>query len=367
VDLGATYHTLVAYLWFNGVFFFVLNALRAELQSAKYSFLMTLMTVVSACVTLYLMNEYGLGIDGLLAGMTIANTIPVFVGLWWLRSNLLAGFDISFLKKMLVFSFPLMLAGIAFWGSIYIDRIMINDLLSLADVGVYGVGYRLSSVISIVVAGVRSAFLPLVYSNLRDRETPAKIAIILRTYLFVVLFLYLVASLFATDLIVLFTSQSFYQASNTLVFLMPAIILANMDIFAPGIGISQKSSILIWTNLGSATLNLALNYVLIPVLGITGAAVATMTSSLLLTIVMISISQRLYYIPYAWLPIVLCSTIALSIAVLVPLLHIGTYMRVTVNICSLIAFLFLSMKLQLLKPTDAVDLKSVIQPSAETN
>ena len=88
------------------------------------------------------------------------------------------------LKEMLLFSAPLVPSGIAVFVSHYIDRLMINRFLSLGDLGVYGIGFRLSSIVGLVMVGFQSALTPLIYTNYHLSDTPKQIEAIFRAFLF---------------------------------------------------------------------------------------------------------------------------------------------------------------------------------------
>jgi O-antigen/teichoic acid export membrane protein len=70
--------------------------------------------------------------------------------------------------------------------------------------------------------------------------------------------------------------------------------------FAPGPTITKKTY---WKLVGfllAATINAILNYVLIPIMGILGAAVATTTASLAAGIFNQVVSNRLFFLPNRW-------------------------------------------------------------------
>ena len=72
------------------------------------------------------------------------------------------------------------------------------------------------------------------------------------------------------------------------------------SIFAVGINVTKKT---IWAPIAvilGGIVNIIANFILIPRLGIEGAAIATLISYLVLPIGMLLSSQRYYHIPYDW-------------------------------------------------------------------
>jgi len=80
-----------------------------------------------------------------------------------------------------------------------------------------------------------------------------------------------------------------------------------MYIFAPGIAIAKKTHWQLWVTLLSAMASVAGNWLLVPLWGIWGAALATLLASSLFFLCWLSLSQRLYRIPYAWRALLLSS------------------------------------------------------------
>ena len=126
------------------------------------------------------------------------------------------------------------------WVSLYIDRLMINHFLSVHEVGLYSVGYRLASVGGLVMVCIQGSLTPLVYANYQNLKHQGTLRKIFRLFLFFVILMFLILTLFAKDILVVFTTPQFYGSSVVVIFLVPAILLGNMYIFSPGIGIAKK-------------------------------------------------------------------------------------------------------------------------------
>ncbi len=128
--------------------------------------------------------------------------------------------------------------------------------------GLYGIGYRLSSIAGLVMVGFQGALTPLIYTYHREEDTPRQLARIFRLFLAFALIMFLGLSLFSIDILRFFTTAPFYGGSVVVVYLVPAILLAQMNIFAPGIDIAKKTYLHIWINVGGALLIAALNFLI---------------------------------------------------------------------------------------------------------
>jgi O-antigen/teichoic acid export membrane protein len=342
----------IGYIWVNGLFYLIQNQFRWELRSRIFAVVSLLMSFVTAGMSVWL--AYGLhwGLEGLLIGMLVGSVVGTGLGLWWLRNSFCFRFDGARLREMLAFSAPLVFSGVAVWISLYIDRIMIGHYLSINDVGLYGIGYRLASVAGLVMGGFQGALTPLIYTYYREADTPRQLARIFRLFLLFALLIFLGLSLFALDILRLLTTEPFYGGAVVVVYLVPAMLLANMYIFAPGIGIAKKTHYFVWINTIGALLNVALNVLLIPTMGIAGAGLATMLGYLVVFAMYMTISQRLYHVPHHWQPIALSVLAAAVMAWWLPQLPLANVARWALNLLALAVFATISVALGLVRTTE---------------
>ena len=166
-------------------------------------------------------------------------------------------------------------SAIAVFVAIYIDRLAIKSLLDMQSVGLYAIGYRVAAIVSLLLFGFQSALTPLVFNDLDNSNTPNEIARIFRFFLALVLPLLVFIILFSKELLEFITTPAYFKAYSVIPLLGAATLLSNMYIFAPGLFIAKKTSHIAGINIFTATLNICLNFLLIPHLGINGAALAT--------------------------------------------------------------------------------------------
>jgi O-antigen/teichoic acid export membrane protein len=331
----------IIYVWASGLFYLVQNQFRWELRSKNYAIVSLLMAFVTAVISVWLAYFQNWGLLGLLTGNVAGCLTATTLGLGWLKNSFRFRFDAARLKEMLVFSAPLVFSGIAVWVSIYFDRIMINHFLSIEKVGLYGIGHRLASIVALVMVGFQGALTPLVYAHYQNPDTPRQLERIFRLFLLFALPVFLAITMFANDILALITTPAFYGGADVVIFLVPAILLSNMYIFSPGIGIAKKTHLIIWINVLGGLLNILLNYLLISRMGITGAAMATMLSYLVIFFAYTVIGQRFYPIPHNWVKIFIAVAFTGTLAVIIPHLVQNDFLRRFVNLAVLCVFPFM--------------------------
>jgi O-antigen/teichoic acid export membrane protein len=161
--------------------------------------------------------------------------------------------------------------------------------------------------------------------------------------------MFLVLTLFAPDILRLLTTEPFYSGAVTVIYLVPAILLGNMYIFAPGISIAKKTHFFIWINVGGAIVNIGLNYVLIPRIGIVGAGLATLLGYSAVFTAHMVLSQRFYPVPHQWCRIGAAVVVAAILAWWIPQLPLDDWLRWGLNSLALAAFAGIALALGLVQ------------------
>ena len=192
------------------------------------------------------------------------------------------GFSYKFLRKLLAFSLPLVPSGLAVFFSAYLDRFMINKIIGIEAVGVYGVGFRIASLVGILTIGLRGAFMPTIYKYAQDKNTPKKVATAFRLFAVGALSFSSIIILFPEFFLEILSTEDYISASSVVPSLVLGIIFAQMYIFTPGMALAKKTGLILIINLVAVTLNFILNFLLIPKFGMLGASFATLCSGAIL-------------------------------------------------------------------------------------
>jgi O-antigen/teichoic acid export membrane protein len=294
------YRIGLVYIWLNGIFNLILMQFRWELRSRQFAVASLLLIITTLIVAIWFTYWFHWGLAGLMLGMVAGCAIGNIYGLWQLRHSIKLQFSKAKLLEMLVFSWPLVPSGIAVWLNMYVGRILINYFMSVADVGLYGVGARIASIAALLSVGVQASLTPLIYTYYREPATPLHLAQIFRLFLMSALLVFMTLTLFSQEILCILTTPEFYGGAVVVIYLVPAFFLSQMYIFSPGIGIAKKTHLIAWINIAGATVNIMLNYLLIPHLGIPGAGISTLCAAFCVFISYMCFSQRFYPVPHKW-------------------------------------------------------------------
>jgi len=332
----------VAYIWVNGIYYLLENQFRWEMRSKHYALVSLINVTATAAFSVWLVYFLNFGLMGLFVAMVLSTLISTMLATWLLRSSIRFEFSFAQLKEMLHFSSPLVFSGVAVWVSLCIDRVMINYFLTIEEVGLFGMGYRLASVAGLFIVGFESALTPLVYANYGKSETPRQLVLIFRIFILFALLLFLSITLFSKDILFLLTTPAYHEASELVIYLVPALLLSKMYIFSPGISIAKKTKLILLINICGAFLNFILNYILIPEFGITGGGIAKLLSCFAVFLAYVVIGQWYYPLPHNWSRIVAAVILAGFGAVLPELLSLNDNARWLMSLMIILCFSFIT-------------------------
>lgn len=296
------------------VVYLIINQLKWELKPGQSSLVSITYSVVAIMSAVYYVSVRSWGVEGAFWGNITGGVAAATLGFYFTRTSYGFTFKWDALREMLSFSFPLVFSSAAVFLSNYIDRIAIKELMSLSALGIYGVAFRLSFFVLLASYGFQSALTPLVYRYYNQEDTPQRLAILFRYFIILSLGIHAGLSLFAPEIVGLMTASGYAEAATIIPVLVLSVLFTRMYIFFPGLGIRKKTFYIAVINIGSAALNLLLNLLFIPVLGLMGAALATALSALLCLMAYIYFSQKYYPIPFKT-KAVLVSTVSILAAV----------------------------------------------------
>lgn len=290
----------LGFITINGIYYLLLNQFRWELRSQSYAVASLVYAVGVLVFALLFCVVLGLGLEGVMLGQLLAVMVASVFSWYLLRNSFCCQLDFSLLKKMLLFSAPLVPAGLATFISLYMNRVALSHYSTLQELGLFGVASRLAGVVGIMMMGVQSALTPLVYLRYQESDTPGKIAKLFTWFVVFALLVCLLLILTAKWILVLFATADYSEAAGLVAYLAPALLLSQMYVFAPGIGIQKKTYLQLLMTVLAAGVSLIANQLLVPEFGGAGAAIATLLSTCVFFVCWVFVSQRLYPIPYAW-------------------------------------------------------------------
>ncbi|MBA3469182.1 MAG: oligosaccharide flippase family protein [Herpetosiphonaceae bacterium] len=192
-------------------------------------------------------------------------------------------------------------ALLATWSLGYIDRLFLVRYVAAEEIGLYSIAGKLASMLGVALLAFSTAWLPFALSIKHHPTAPRTYAKMLTYFCVGSLGLALGLSLFAHEILLIFTTYKFVDAAQYVWLLVIVPLTSGLNsILAIGLYIEKRLGQLSWTIGLSAAINIALNFLLIPRFGVFGASAATAIAYLISPALAAWASQRVYPLPYEW-------------------------------------------------------------------
>lgn len=289
---------ITAILFFSSAVLYNFTSLmRANLLAKKVVLISMLNAVLVATFSLLLVVYLELGIFGLISGQLLGVTSTSFVAYHVVKKWVRPVFCFESLKRMLIFSTPLVLSSVGVVLSMFVDRIMLKEFLGAEQLASYAVAIKIASIVTLLMVGFQSALTPLIYANYQKEETPHKIATLFHLYISFSFCALVFLGLSAPWIISVVAGPQYLDASNYVAPLVCAALFSSIYLFFPGLNIAKKTFIISLINISAGLVNVVLNYIFIPEFGALGAALCTLFSVFIASLFNAFIAQFFYKIP----------------------------------------------------------------------
>ena len=297
-------------LFFDTLALLPFAALRLERKAKLFASIKIVNIVVNLGLSIIALVEWKWGIEGILFS-NLASSVLTFM---LLIPTTLKYFRLTFrkdlYKEMLKFGLPLipvLLSGMVLQIA---DRPILKVLMDDASVGIYQANYRLGIFMAVITATFEYAWRPFFLSHAKDPNAKSMFARIMTYYLFVTLTIFLGLSFFLDAVIkykffgTTILPSVYWDGLQIVPYVLLGYVFSGIATnFNAGIQIEKKTMYLLPTSLSGSITNVVLNFMLIPIFGIMGAAYATAIGYLMVAVTLYFVVQKFYYIEYEFVRI----------------------------------------------------------------
>lgn len=186
--------------------------------------------------------------------------------------------DYQYLKSLLKFGVPLIFGGLAFWGLTATDKILIKELSSYEQLGLYSVSVSFAAAATILQSVFSTIWAPIVYKWAAENKGLENIYKVNRYVLLVVILLFCLAGLLSW-LVTWILPEQYNDVRWIVISCLGYPLLYTLsETTVIGIGITRRSSFAMLASIIAFIVNILGNWYLIPIYGAAGAAVSTCIS-----------------------------------------------------------------------------------------
>ncbi|AKB30447.1 Membrane protein involved in the export of O-antigen, teichoic acid lipoteichoic acids [Methanosarcina siciliae C2J] len=280
---------------------------RVFRQIKKFSYL-TFFETFGKLLFIVIFLKMGYGLLGVITATLITQGLIFLVAFVTIVSQI--GFVIprfTYIREYLQFSLPLTPNSLIRWVTDSSDRYMVTYLLGLGSVGVYSAACSIGNLIQLFVSPLQLILFPEL-SKLFDENKMEEV----RTYMSHSLRYFLIISIpavfglsaLAKPLLGILTTPDFVSGW----FVIPIIAFAGLmagifQIFVNTMFLIKKTKFATYINIVAAVSNVIVNLILIPSVGIIGAAFSTLISYFLMATLCIHVSLKHFKLDFHFLDI----------------------------------------------------------------
>ena len=283
VGLDRVLNARLAALW-AGCFALTLTSLailRSRDKLRMAIFVAALQSVGAQAVGLALLQWWTPTVTSYLCGLIIGQGAAALVGLVALRPNWSALAAIRRYGGIFLFGLPLVPQQLSGFILGVGDRVVVRHVLGSAAVGRYSVAYNVGSLGFILLVLVNQAWLPRIYA-VADRVARSRLLASSRDMMNLLLIPVALGLAAGAPLVLaVWVPQSFHPAQLTKIVAIVAVCTFPFGQFVANLRAlmsESRTGRAAVATLVAAAVNIGLNIVMVPFLGITGSAIATVLS-----------------------------------------------------------------------------------------
>jgi len=301
-------------VWTLTLWEYVMTLYRLDERARAYFTVTVLNVVVTIPVTVWLVVVDDMGAEGLLLGSYATGAAFLAWRVWQERRRLSLIPELAVLRRMLRFGLPTMPAELTLYSLNFIDRILIVRLAGLAEAGLYALAIKFAQGMTVIARGFQLAFPPLAYSIADDDEARRAYSLVFTWFAAVCAFGVAGLWLDARWIVDLLAAPDFFRAHEAIGLLATGISLyALYLVLVVILGRTGRTEFSFPATVIGTVVNVALNLILIPPLGIVGAGLALALSYLVVLAIMYVLTQRLFPVPYEWGRLVLLLAVTAAV------------------------------------------------------
>ncbi|MEZ5013002.1 MAG: polysaccharide biosynthesis C-terminal domain-containing protein [Chitinophagales bacterium] len=243
--------------------------------------------------------EYGVAYVFIANLVASAVTLLIFLpGMFQLH------FDSIVWRKLMRYGLPLIIIGLAGMVNETLDRVLLKYWGSgtleenLQQVGIYSAVYKISIFMTLAVQGFRMGAEPFFFSQATEKNAPATYAQVMKYFVLICCFIFLGVGMFP-DVFKIIIGPEYRSGLH----IVPILLMANLFLgiyYNQGVWykLTDKTAFATIIPIAGALITLTLNIILIPRIGYTGSAWATLCCYGSMVLLSHFIGQRYYHVPY---------------------------------------------------------------------
>ena len=207
-------------------------------------------------------------------------------------------FDKALYKKMLLYSYPIVIAGLAYVVNENLDKFLIGKLIDKETEGLYAAAYKLAIFMNLYIMAFRLGAEPFFFNISHKKNAKETYALIMKYFVIIGSFVLLGIVAFL-DLFKHFINPDYWVALG----IVPIVLLANLFLgiyhnLSIWYKLTDKTRYGMYFSIFGAIITVVFNLVMLPIIGFMASAWATLFAYGLMMLVSFWVGRKHYPIPY---------------------------------------------------------------------
>ena len=243
---------------------------------------------------LFLQND--MSVSFVLSVWGVGNFLAVLFLIYFHRSNISSGIQLCWKNMLMVVKYGIKLSASNFLF-VLISNASIFALKKLADDGFTDVGlYSRAVAISSIVLMIPNSIGPMLFSRWShaDIDYQSEIQKTLRVFNSISFFCIIITSLFSSLIIFILYGSDFLSIKTSLIILLCSLLFQGMsEVFNNFLASQGRAKLTLYSLMASFIVIILVNILLIPTMGINGAAIAVLASCMVNTCILYLFVRRI--------------------------------------------------------------------------
>jgi O-antigen/teichoic acid export membrane protein len=301
----------------------ILQLMKTLEEAKKVVTYTALGAIINILMNLLFVVHFKFGIWGIVISQAISSTAVLIFLIPLIRIHYHFVIDKNIAKSMILFCIPIIIAGVFNYGIDVIDRFILNIYYGQKEVGIYSFSYRIAMVMNLFVISFRTAWIPHSLNLFHSRDFKESFGKTFSKLLGAGLSILVIGTLLSDDLFkisfkdnYLFNS-SYADGAVIIPFILLGYLFNGIATFYFVYPLTEnRSKHFIYADGLGLLVNIIANLLLIPKLGMIGAAAATTLSYIATSAYLFGVSKNKITVVYQRKQIVelVLLTIAITVA-----------------------------------------------------
>jgi O-antigen/teichoic acid export membrane protein len=285
-------------------------------------------TITTVGLTVLFVIVFRWEITGVFAALVISSAIFSLIVIFILKNWLsIRYFTKKRLLEMLKYALPMIPAALSYWLLNNTDSYFIQYFTkSTAEVGLFGIGAMLASIVGMFTSAFQQAWGPFAFSLVNSEDAKKIYANVFLLFGYAMSVLAALLMLFAPEALMIFTTPQYYDSAWVAGILGYNLVLIGFSYIAIiGISINKNTKPYGMAMLYATIVTIILNVILIPKFGKEGSALATVIAQIIVPTYLFYIGQKVYPIPFKFKEVILVLVSLLAVVMIVRFINFENF------------------------------------------